>query len=563
MGTLTELPDGMSIYVQPTQNTATWALYQEYLTTVKLDPSASVLAKASAESAYRAARRKSQEDHDAWQARSRLGESGGLDPSLQTASALGLEAEGLRPKWSLWGRKASTPIVPLTTSGGGLLEVKGLSPNPTGTASDSQSRMGMQLASIPTSSRSTPPPIHAAESQMPSEHDLGAVDPAPSAVGRFLGRFRRPKTVTASVDVSNKDLELSQDDFSFLADVPALPTKANAGTVDLLSLDDTRPAEQMTSLEAMLNSTPLPLPPQLNPPPRPVASRGNSTVPQRLSVASNVPLQSASKSTSMADLFGDLDLGSAMAPNPSPSAPRGFGYDAFMHASNPPAAQQNQPAQATMLPKPLNARIESAHTGFDMMASFEDNVFGDFTTQSRTKTSSTFDDFGDFEEFPTNSKAKHENEFARHTSSPSIFHGAKATAPASRVGQSMTGGVQASPSKLDHSSAAKLVQTAALNPNKWPASRSPSIPALPPPTSANIRSPASVPAAPSGSRTGTPLNFDFLAAGPAMVAPPRSNNASPAISLLATSDTGSRSHTPHLSKGQGLSASDLSFFDSL
>jgi hypothetical protein len=369
--------------------------------------------------------------------------------------------------------------------------------------------------------------------------------------------------VTASVDISNKDLELSQDDFSFLADVPALPTKANAGTVDLLSLDDARPAEQMASLEAMLNSTPLPLPPQLNPPPRPVASRGNSTVPQRLSVASNAPLQSASKSTSMADLFGDLDLGSAMAPKPSPSSPSGFGFDAFTNASNPPAAQQNQPAQATMLPNPLSARIESVHTGFDMMALSRDNVFGDFNAQSQTKTSSTFDDFGDFEEFPANFNAKQENVFARHTASPSISHGAKATFPPQRGVPLMTDRMQASPSRLDHSSAAKLVQTAAQNPNKWPASISPSIPALPPPTAANIRKPASVPAPPLGSRTGTPLNFDFLAAGPVMVAPPRSNNASPAISLLATSDTGSRSHTPHLSKGQGLSASDLSFFDSL
>lgn len=566
MRTLTELPDGMSIYVQPTQNTVTWALYQEYLTTVKLDPSASVLAKASAESAYRAARRKSQEDHDAWQTRSRLGESGGIDPSLNSASTLGQEAEGARPKWSLWSRKASTPIVPLTTSGSGLLEVKGLTPNPTGTPSDSQSRTSVQLASIPTSSRSTPPPTRSTELQTPSDHDVGAPDPAPSAVGRFLGRFRRPKTVTASMDISNKDLELSQDDFSFLADVPALPTKANVGAVDLLSLDDARPSEQMSSLEAMLNSTPLPLPPQLNPPPQPSASRGNSTALRGLPTASNAPPQYASKSNSMADLFGDLDLSNAKARKPSMPAPGGFGFDAFMNPSSSPVAQQNQPVQppAMMLPKPLNARIDSKHSGFDMMASSEDDGFGDFKAQTQAKTSSTFDDFGDFEEFPINSSAKHKNVPTSHSASPSISHGAKATFPPQLGGPSVTDRVQASPSKLDHSSTAKLVQTAAQNSSKWPASISPSIPALPPPTSANIRKPATIPAPlASGSRTGTPLNFDFLAAGPAMVAPPRSNNASPAMSLLATSDAGSRSQTPQLSKGQGLSASDLSFFDSL
>lgn len=551
----------MSIFVQPPQNTVTWALYQEYLSTIKLDPSASILAKASAESAYRAARRKSQEEHDAWQARSRLGE--GHDQSSHSASTLH-DAGEARPKWSLWGRKASTPVVPLTTSGGGLLEVKALSPNPTGTPTDHQSRMSMQLASAPTSSRSTPPPIRSADSQTPSDHDAGILDPAPSAVGRFLGRFRRPKTVTPSVDISNKDLELSQDDFSFLADVPALPTKANTHNVDLLALDNTKPSGEMTSLEAMLNSTPLPSAPHLNPPPRPAAHRGSSSA-HRLPTATNTHSQSTSKSNSMIDLFGDLDLGNATSAKPTPPVSSGLGIDPFKGSSIPPRSPVDHAFRpsAMMMPQPLSVPADLTNSVFGMATSAEDDGFGDFGEQSQTKPNQTFDDFGDFEAFSTDSTAKPKDAFTLLSAPPSIPQGRKATAVPQFDSALQTGRVQASPSRLDHSSTARLVQTAAQQSSQWPASVSPSIPALPPPTS-SIRQSAPIPPPPtSGSRKGTPLNFDFLGTAPAVVAPSRSHTASPAPPLLATSDPASRSQTPQLSKGQGLSASDLSFFDSL
>lgn len=562
MRKITELPDGMSIYVQPTQNTVTWAVYQDYLATVKLDPSASILAKASAESAYRAARRKSQEEHDAWQARSRLGEAAGHDLSAHSSSTMNQDAEGSRSKWSLWGRKASTPTIPLTTSGGGILEVKGLSPNPTGTQADGKIGMTGALTSIPASSRSTTPPIRSTDSPRLSEHDFGSVDPAPSAVGRFLGRFRRSKSGIAPVDISNKDLELSQDDFSFLADVPALPAKANAGVANLVSLDDTKPSEQMASLEAMLNSAPLPMAPHLNPPPRPSVSRGNSTAP--------MPSHSASKSNSMIDLFGNLDLSSTTAPKASTPATSGFQFDALMTAASPPVAQRNQPVQppAPMIPKPHNARSDSKRSNLNIAASLEDDGFGDFKAQSQGLTNNSFDidDFGDFEQFQNNSTSKTDNKSTLLSASPSKSQRERVVFP-SQIGNTPRNyHVQPSPSRLDHSSTAKLVQTAARNSSQWPASPSPSIPALPPPTSINPLKSATVTtsASATGSRAGTPLNFDFLVAGPAMVAPPRANSASPAMSFRSASNAVNRSQTPpQLSKGQGLSASDLSFFDSL
>lgn len=561
MRTLTELPDGMSIFVPPTQNTVTWALYQEYLMTIKLDPSASILAKASAESAYRAARRKSQEEHDAWHARSRLGETGGHDASSHSASTT-QDAGEARPKWSLWGRKASTPIVPLTTSGGGLLEVKALSPNPTG-LSDNQSRKSVQLASIPTSSRSTPPPVRSADTQTPSEHNEDTFE-APSAVGRFLGRFRRPKPVTPSVDVSNKDLELSQDDFSFLADVPALSNKANTHDVDLLSLDDSNPSGQMASLEATLNSTSLPLAPHLMPPPRPTAFRESSSALQALPKPSMAQSQPASKSNSMIDLFGDLDFGGTTSPKATPPVSNGLEIDSFVRASTPPAAQVRKAFRpsSVVLPQPVSVTASSTNPVFGMSASSEDDGFGNFNAQSQAKSNHTFDDFGDFEEFSTDSSAKRNDAFALPAAAPPISHAMNAIGFPQIDNTLQTRSAQVSSSRLDHSSTAKLVQTAAQQTSQWPAAVSPSIPALPPPTSA--RQPAAIPPPPtSGYRKGTPLNFDFLGAGPSSVDPPRSTIASPAPPLLASSNTASRSQTPQLSKGQGLTASDLSFFDSL
>lgn len=564
MDKLTELPDGMSIFVPPVQTTITWARYQDYLTTIKLDPSASILAKASAESAYRAARRKSQEEHDAWQARSRLGEANGPDHAQQSAAGTSQQTDAGRSRWSLWGRKPSTPAVPLTTSGGGLLEVKAMSPNHTGTHIRDKSSVNVPSLSASVSNRDTTPPVRTSGTPTPS--DMAASDTdhqAPSAVGRFLGRFRRPAAAAASVDVNNRDLELTQDDFSFLADVPAIAPQANTGG-DLLSLDnDNMPSDQMASLEAMLNSKATPLPSKLTPPPRMSMSRGNSGIQKVISA-------STSKANSAIDLFGDLDLmGSGSVDSNQLLRPNSVnagssGSDPFATMSTAPAQHPGLASQST---NPPIIQGQSKSPLFGEPAPQDDDGFGDFgppVAAAQTNSTLGFDDFGDFEQFQNQPTSGQQQAFSGLAAKPPAHHNSAYAVPSS-LGQSTgKGQSKSSPLRLDHSSTARLVSNAAQTPKQWPAPKSPSIPALPPPIPGPSRPTAVSSNSASSSRAGTPLNFDFLAAGPSTLAPSRANALSPANSLLGAVDGGKHSPaTPSLSKGQGLTASDLSFFDSL
>lgn len=562
MNELTELPEGLSIFVPPIRNTITWARYQDYLTTIKLDPSASILAKASAESAYRTARRKSQEEHDAWQARSRLGESNRPEQSQHSAAGASQETDTGRSRWSLWGRKTSTPVVPLTTSGGGLLEVKAMTPTHTGTHVKDKASVNGGPSSVSAPNRNTAPPLRSSATPTPSEFDSSDTDPAPSAVGRFLGRFRRPATATASVDISNRDLELTQDDFSFLADVPSMAPKADIGG-DLLSLDnDDRPSEQMAGLEAMLNSKATAMPSRLTPPPRLSATRGTSSGQKGMTA-------STGKSSSVIDLFGDLDLTESMAPKqvtrPDAGGASSFGFDAFTTTSGPPIPQPGHGSHPTTVPK-LQVQSQSPSVGNPALP--DDDGFGDFgipSASAQTTNTMDFDDFGDFEQFQNQHTSRGQNTFPGSIAKPAAKQNDPYAPPTSLHHPADKGQSQPSPLRLDHSSAARLVSNAAQSPSQWPAPKSPSIPALPPPIPAPAARQASAASnSASSSRAGTPLNFDFLAAAPSMLAPPRASTASPTNSLLGAMNTGNRPQaTPPLSKGQGLSASDLSFFDSL
>jgi hypothetical protein len=437
-----------------------------------------------------------------------------------------------------------------------------MSPNHTGTHVRDKSSLNGPSLLASASNRDTTPPVRDSGTPTPSHLDASDMDQAPSAVGRFLGRFRRPATPTASVDINNRDLELTQDDFSFLADVPAIAPQASIGG-DLLSLDnDSRPSDQMASLEAMLNSKATPLPSRLTPPPRMSVARGNSGGQKGVSAA-------ASKTNSVIDLFGDLDLtGNAdsnqlLKPN-DVNVGSSIGFNVFATASTTPGLHPGIASQSTTIPI---IQGQSKSPVFGDPAPLDDDGFGDFGTPvAAAQTNSTlgFDDFGDFEQFQNQQTPGQQQAFLGLTAKPSAPHNSAYAVPSMSSQSASKGQSKSSPLRLDHSSTARLVSNAAQSPTQWPAPKSPSIPALPPPIPAPSRQTAVSSNSASSSRAGTPLNFDFLAAGPSMLAPPRANALSPANSLLGAADRGKHSPaTPSLSNGQGLTASDLSFFDSL
>ncbi|KAJ9125299.1 hypothetical protein QFC22_000255 [Naganishia vaughanmartiniae] len=572
MARLTELPAGFSISFQPVINTVTWERYQDYVSNVKLDPSSSILAKASAEYSYRINKRKSQEQHDAWQSRSRLGENRELDLSSQQQSALSPDSDTGRSRWSFWGRKASTPTVPLMTSGGGMLEIKNLDLlSAANTSLDKPGpHIGDRRTSSPMTAHLTPPSssgINPGKTNPTPQPEADTPDAHPSAVGRFFGKLRRTRPQSPSVDINNKDMELTQDDFSFLAEVPSLAPKPDQAFGDLLSLNgDGRPSEQLSSLEAMLNSKPMPLPSKLEPPHRPSALRGSSTH----SAGAAVPV---SKSSSMMDLFGDLDLNATAASSSIAHPPAGispFGTSFTTNQATNAAIQS--PYQSPPIPPPLpragpvgnSAALNPAP--LVKATTFDSDGFGDFAASSHgaapkaTAGAQSFDDFGDFEQFAT-VPAKPSSQTYSAQRSPSnasthdfnpYFTNRVSTRPVKSVS-----------SRLDHTPTAHLVSEAARNTRHWPAPPSPSVPALPPPTSSRNMTtfPSAQLAAPtsaSSSRASTPLNFDFLSGDPPTLSSARGDPSSKQSAIINNIQPLSQ-----LSKGQGLTASDLSFFDSL
>ena len=114
---------------------------------------------------------------------------------------------------------------------------------------------------IPVSSTPTTAATTASASTHTAQPDLFdpiEVQPAPSAVSRFLGRLSRAKPTTTSNQ--RHSLALSSDDLEFLSDfVPSASDEHD---------DD---GHQLNALSSMIESSPLPmkLPPPLAPPPKP------------------------------------------------------------------------------------------------------------------------------------------------------------------------------------------------------------------------------------------------------------------------------------------------------
>lgn len=576
MARLTELPTGISISFQPLSNTVTWERYQHYVSNMKLDPSTSILAKASAEYSQKINRRKSQEQHDAWQSRSHLGESRELDQyAQQQQSALSPDLDTGRSRWSFWGRKASTPTVPLMTSGGGMLEIKNLDLIPAAnTAFDASGpyHVGNQRTPSPSTAQSTSPALsgaYPAKMQPFPQADVTNSEAQPSAVGRFLGKLRRTRPQSPSVDINNKDMDLTPDDFSFLAEVPSLAPKPDPAFGDLLSMNgDGRPSEQLSSLEAMLNhSNPMPLPSKLAPPPRLSVSRGNSS---QSSTGAVFPI---SKSSSMLDLFGDLDLHTTAASSSQPLHSTGMSSYRSPSTTNQPAnVAIHRKSQFRPIPPPLPPAQPADHSPLFhpvplvKATSFEEDGFGDFAASSYAAPSNAaagalaFDEFGDFENFNTVPAKPNSQRFPPQPSSSNRSVQDLYSSSSNKVS---TWPGQSTPSRLDHTPAAQLVSEAARSTRPWPAPPSPSVPALPPPIpSRNMTTFPNISLAPprsaSSSRASTPLNFDFLGGDTSALPPGRLD---PSLMSPATNNT--IPTATQLSKGQGLTASDISFFDSL
>ncbi|KAJ9108944.1 hypothetical protein QFC21_000266 [Naganishia friedmannii] len=575
---LTELPAGMSINFQPVTNTVTWERYQDYVANMKLDPSSSILAKASAEYSYRVNRRKSQEHHDAWQSRSRLGESREVDQFVQQQqSTLSPDLDTSRSRWSFWGRKTSTPTIPLTTSGGGMLEIKNLDLIPAAnTAFDKPGiHIGNQRTPSPSTAQLTPPLSSRTNPANPNpspQPDATVPDAQPSAVGRFLGKLRRTRPQSSSVDVDNKDMQLTQDDFSFLTEVPSLAPRPDPAFEDLLSLNgDGRPSETISSLEAMLNSKPMPLPSKLALTPRPSVPRGSS------SPSANVAVPPLSKSSSMMNLFGDLDLNATSASSSKPWPSTGVSsFEAPSPTNQPINATTHRSFLSPPIPPPLPQAGPVGHsTTFDPVSltkalTIEDDGFGDFAatslgaTPNATSAAPAFDDFGDFEQFDTVPVRPNSQTFPVQSSlSTWNPQGSMAEYNPYSSSRVLAKSGRPSSSRLDHTSTAQLVSEAARNTRQWPAPPSPSVPALPPPTSSRNTTifPNAILAAPasaSSSRASTPLNFDFLTSDPPVSSSARVEQPSTSPAIINTIQPSFQ-----MSKGQGLTASDLSFFDSL
>ena len=449
----------------------------------------------------------------------------------------------------------------------------------------------------------------------------------PSAVSRFFGRLSRklpnqPGPTKGEVDA--KDLELSADDFSYLSEVPSMssPTLGAGSDVnDLLSVESGR-TEQMASLESMLASKPANLPSALAPPPRgptaPTYSRSTSTTSNGSAFVAKTK-EPERKANGM-DLLGGLDFGSesdsvpAPAQNDTSSNAQTSMWDDFLAPAKPTAPQKPQgisqpvmqasgaaapdgPSRSLALSPPITASAPrptrpastvpmdpphvaqakalppSLHTTRpSTSAPDEFDDFNDFgTPQKAFAPGSTFDDFGDFsstdDQAPTQS-------IASSSGRPNI-------------GNMHNGGnvavTQTQTRRLDHTRTTSLVSGAsAMGGQRWPAPLSPVASVLsPPPRKADSAGATnsgqtlgfpflSPPPPPPSRRSGTP-KMDLMGGDtsetsappsrpPQTVSQPQSNMAgslgSPMANLAPTPKAVSGS------KG-GLSAQDLSFFDSL
>ena len=408
--------------------------------------------------------------------------------------------------------------------------------------------------------------------------------PQPSAVSRFFGRLgRRQSTQAAEASDANdpKDLELGADDFSFLQEVPSLaPVDKTQG--DLLGIETGR-TEAIASLESMISSKPVALPKPLAPPP---AGPSLSSPVTRIGSSHSMrpPTRQASDMDLLSGVFGETtapSAGNATAAAAAPAQNGVIGWDDFMGPvaaispiSPPPLTSNPPPLRTFSSPPPPAVPTKSPPRAPPLGSSFGD--FDDFATPQPASiakfgggANDDFDDFGEFSDFapapapapaisaptPLRQVSQDRVPFAFQTPSSSQTHAPR--------------------SSLDHTPALKLLNSVnAVKGQRWPAPPSPDVPILSPPpgkstttvpqTSFPFLSPP--PPGRPGSALAKSAQMDLFA---------DESNANPAAVEISSSSTVPLQSTPSpisqipaggsnlQNKQGGLSAQDLSFFDTL
>jgi hypothetical protein len=550
------------------------------------------------------ARRSRQNDNlqdslDSWTSRSRLGEPEAL-PAQNTP-----QGEDAKPKWSFW--RKNTAEKPLVTSGGGILEAKSMSSSPAPVLMEPRpSSTGPIPASAPAkSSRPASPapvtiPAVGIPPDPPAVTSADPAAPAQSAVGRFFGRLSRRPTSQPTPDDEDKDFALSADDFSFLDQVPSITQSQgqNRNVGELLAFEGGR-TESMASLESMLNSKATPLPAPLAPPP--LWSRSSSSIgpsyqkPKELdflegldfdndmgssSLRSSQAAQPASTATSANNWDQLLTLSahtsvptSAIPMIPSDIPHRSFTPPITPSALSPPPGVRPQPitsspAAGTSYRPPVLQYTPTPAISND----FDD--FADFAPAAAASTQTNdFDDFGDFGDFsPPPPAATQSNTYCTPIHAASTLKAPPSTGHVKR-------------SSLDHTLTLNLMSDAsAVKGKRWPAPPSPLAPQLdPPPKASNTSSAFPFVSPPPGGRPNSAFGdlLDDGAKASSTIQPsPPSRVLSPPIALSAamaptrtaspltrppTNATPANSAIPKPAQPaqSGLSAQDLSFFDSL
>ena len=456
-----------------------------------------------------------------WVSRSKLGEPDVLPTDLPTES----EDAG-RIKWSFWGRKLGSEK-PLVTSGGGMLEVKptnsfakGSDPTTRAVAfasdattarmsSESQREIPLPGPSPSSSTAARPPPsVKDDRGQQTASGTIGGQGQpgGPSAVSRFFGRLQRKTSAQRVHSVDAHDLELSADDFSFLAEVPSLSNPPpEKGIGDLLSMESGR-SEEIASLESMLASKPTALPAPLAPPPKGLKAPSYSRTPSSSSVGSArfVPRMKVPAATDIDLLSGlEFDDDTAQLATSSPAAAVSFvsppnamttsspsnatssAWEDFLASSQPPSlapAQigSNSPGRRTISDKPkaLPATRPERVSRPAPLPVMETATFDDFDTPQAISTT-TFDDFGDFSDFSLDTSLAGTTNTINNPFPRIINANRPAQNPISHPVSRMPSN---KPPPLDHTpTKALLNEASAVKGRRWPAPPSPVAPNLDPP----------------------------------------------------------------------------------
>lgn len=586
-----------------------------------------------------------------WLSRSKLGE-----PEAPAVVEAQSQADAGQSRWSFWGRK-QTAEKPLVTSGGGILEVKQLStssadplPSPVSmvrpsTDTRATSSRAPSISSKPSRPNSPAPPPQSiypnlTELDEDGGHDApgGMVDSTsqnavanpnagPSAVTRFFGRLSRKPTssqVPKATDVDAKDMELSADDFSFLAEVPSMssPPVPERGIGDLLSMESGRP-EEMASLESMLSSRPMPLPQALAPPPRgptaPTYSRSTSQSASSNKFVARMATQPQPSRSSDMDLLGGLDFNSDSNSTPAPPVASGSTgvstgpsmWDEFLapasstkpvpdRSATPSSTARTEspvsPPSIIMPSAPVRSNLSGSSTAFDY------GKFGTTSTASQNeprapaKANDDFGDFGDFADFddtpqPVQNSSPFISPVPMVTAVPTPIqaptHHASASTGAARFSTPQSHSRNTSQS-LDHSHTLSLMSTASSSKGKrWPAPASPIGPILDPPPKADSKpsagfpflSPPPAPSRPASSQQRKKASLldntedgeeAMQGLAPSAFSPGQiAGRATPPVQSLqpvaqvAQQKIGAVPPIERPSSAQCLSAQDLSFFDSI